>query len=134
MKTVVVGGLLFIALGAGLFSLKQPQEPKRRARVALAGGIYTNEPPGIVGLYEEGEAGPRFTTCDTGDIYAVEGTEDTMGRLKLAYRSLRVQATDGVIAELYGVADDNKRKGIFDAQGIRSVHPRLDDECPAAKR
>lgn len=133
MKTVIVGVVLVTALGAGLWKVRTPAAAKPERRVALAGGIYTTEPPGIIGLYEESDEGPRFTFCDTGEVYRVEGSEEGMGKLKLAYRSLRVQASDGIVAELYGVADGNRKQGIFELQGIRSVHPRLDGECVPAR-
>lgn len=137
MKTrVFVVVCMVVGLGAALWSLRrsQPAAPQRQPRVALAGGIYTNEtPPGIVGLYEVTTEGPRFTLCDSGEIFRVEGDEETMQKLQLAYRSLRVQASDGVVAELYGIAGDRRNKDVFDAQGVRSVHPRLDGECVPAK-
>ncbi len=132
MKTAVISFLLVVAMGAGVWSLRKPPQQKSKARVALAGGVYTTEPPGIVGLYEVNGQEARFTMCDTGEVYAVEGGDETMGKLQLAYRSLRVQASDGIVAELYGSTND-KKPGIFEAQGIRSVHPRLDGECVTLK-
>lgn len=131
MKTrVFVVICMALGLGAALWSLRSPAPPQEQPRVALAGGVYAKEePPGIVGLFEITAEGPRFTLCDTGREYRVEGDDETMSKLQLAYRSLRVQASDGVVAELYGIAGDRRKQDVFDAQGIRSVHPKLDGEC-----
>ncbi|MDX1982519.1 MAG: hypothetical protein SFV51_19755 [Bryobacteraceae bacterium] len=127
MKQALLIALLAGGLVAGLMALRKPAAAKRERRVALAGGIYTvEEPPGIVGLVEWGDK-PTFQLCDTGEILALEGGQETMFKLRLAHRSLTVQKGDGVVAELYGVADK-----VFDAQGVRSVHPRMEGECPAA--
>ncbi len=129
MKALIAGVVLAAALGGGLWKIKGTAEKKSPPRVALAGGIYTKEPPGLVGLYEETSSGAHFTMCDTGEKFEVRGGDETMSRMKLAYRSLRLQASDGIVAELYGVAGQKKGQNIFEAQGIRSVHPRLDGEC-----
>jgi hypothetical protein len=127
VKQALILVLLAGGLIGGLVAIRQPAPAKRERRVALAGGIYTvEEPPGIIGLLEWGDQ-PRFRLCDTGELLALKADKETMFQLELAQRSLTVQKGDGVVAELYGVADK-----IFDAQGVRSVHPRGDGECPAA--